>query len=229
MIRTSDAESEEDAMVGSVLTDSRPDATVPASSAASHSALLAAAAFGGSGVAVLAAAGLVAAIALGGLVWWGSSAPGAPPVALAPIVLPAGGPAPTDRPAAPPTPTPAPLPVPAPAAVVAADSPPASSSAASRPRAVEPAPVTTPAPAPPPRAAGAVHAVVFRSIPLGARVFVDGVYVGDAPLTVELTAGKRKVQMVSGADRVERTLDVDGRSPPRYMWRVADASWEASW
>lgn len=69
-------------------------------------------------------------------------------------------------------------------------------------------------------AAGPVWAMTFASVPGGARVSIDGVRIGTAPiLNYPLSTGSFTVSMLApGGASIVRTIQTGDRAPTRYVW-----------
>ncbi|MBT3222843.1 MAG: PEGA domain-containing protein, partial [Proteobacteria bacterium] len=74
--------------------------------------------------------------------------------------------------------------------------------------------------------------VTFVSIPLGARVFLDGAQVGVSPLPHETPAGTHVLRMeVQDSDppvASEITIEVGANEAIRHLWRSGEDKWESS-
>ena len=70
--------------------------------------------------------------------------------------------------------------------------------------------------------------VTFSSVPLGAQVFVDGVFMGQTPLQNQsLTAGDHKVKLEVGETTASRSIHVGQHAPRGYVWRQEGDKWES--
>ncbi len=87
-------------------------------------------------------------------------------------------------------------------------------------------PVRNPKPRAAPKPVAATFPITISSVPLGARVEVDGWEIGTTPVVEHaMTAGSHKVVLQSGFDKIERRITVGRRAPVRYVWKGGD-SWE---
>jgi serine/threonine protein kinase len=122
-------------------------------------------------------------------------------------------------------PAPAPLSIaaPAPEPTPAAASPnPARIVVPERP---EPVPLVQPASAP-----AATFPVTFTSVPMNARVVVDGTFVGMTPLLEHpMPAGPHQVRIELGDDATEQTVEVGRRAPTRFVWKVREDAWSSGY
>ncbi len=71
--------------------------------------------------------------------------------------------------------------------------------------------------------------ITFVSLPIGAKVLVDGKEVGKAPMTYELSRGGHEVKMIAN-DGKEGTqlIKVGSAEPVRYVWKSAADAWETA-
>ncbi|MEZ4320272.1 MAG: serine/threonine-protein kinase [Myxococcota bacterium] len=84
----------------------------------------------------------------------------------------------------------------------------------------KPPPRPRPAPKPRPAPVAATLPITFGSIPVGAKVFVDGRFVGKTALVGHpLTLGTHEIQMWMGEDKATRNIEVGKRAPVRYIWK----------
>ncbi len=84
---------------------------------------------------------------------------------------------------------------------------------------VEPAPTPRPRPRPRPRPSARTVSMTFGSVPIGAKLFVDGRYIGTTPVVGhDLPHGDHEIQMWQGEDKIVRAIHVGRRDPVRYIW-----------
>lgn len=79
-------------------------------------------------------------------------------------------------------------------------------------------------------AAGPVWVMTFASVPGGARVSIDGVRVGTAPiLNYPLSTGSFTVTMLApGGASIVRTIQTGDRAPTRYVWdQLGGGTWNS--
>lgn len=124
----------------------------------------------------------------------------------------------------------------APSATSAAEpsaAPPATSAAAPTPALKPSPPVLAALPPGVPaaaEAAGPAWAMTFASVPGGARVSIDGVRIGTAPiLNYPLPTGSFTVSMLApGGASIVRTIQTGDRAPTRYVWdQLGGGTWNS--
>ncbi|MCB9675484.1 MAG: serine/threonine protein kinase [Alphaproteobacteria bacterium] len=88
------------------------------------------------------------------------------------------------------------------------------------PAPVRPRPKPKPKPEPPPQPAAATMPITFGSIPVGAKVFVDGKFIGKTAIVGHpVPEGAHEIQMWLGEEKASRNITVGKRSPVRYIWK----------
>jgi len=88
------------------------------------------------------------------------------------------------------------------------------------------APATAPTPRKTPRPIASTYPITISSVPLGAKVAIDGWDMGTTPIVDHrLVAGPHQLVLKSGFDKIEREITVGRRAPVRYVWKGGD-SWE---
>ena len=91
---------------------------------------------------------------------------------------------------------------------------------------IEPAPGPRPAPRKSPKPEAVAFPITISSVPLGAKVQLDGKDIGTTPIVEHaIGAGKHRLVLQSGFDKIEREITVGRRAPVRYVWKGGD-TWE---
>ena len=74
--------------------------------------------------------------------------------------------------------------------------------------------------------AEALVGVTLLSVPLGARIVLDGAAVGVSPATVELPEGAHTIEMRAEAATSKHLIEVSASGPSRWTWHAGDDRWE---
>ncbi len=68
--------------------------------------------------------------------------------------------------------------------------------------------------------------MTFVSVPIGAKVHIDGVAKGNAPLTTEIKPGGHELKFVYDDGKTgTQAIEVGPKEPARYIWRSAEDKW----
>ncbi|MBT3219679.1 MAG: PEGA domain-containing protein, partial [Proteobacteria bacterium] len=72
--------------------------------------------------------------------------------------------------------------------------------------------------------------VTFVSVPLGAKVLIDGNEIAQAPFTHDITGGQHVVRMeMPDGKSTDRNIQVGPNDPTRHLWRAREDKWESTY